>query len=141
MSALNPKGVKIDINGREYELLFTLNAIDKIQDITEQTLPEIMLTIADVKNRNSIGMLKIVLSILLTDYSERIHDPLFSPISQSSAADIIPISPEQAGMIVTAENWAEIIEKVLLAYGYCMPEPDPEEDEPDFPKAGNSSSS
>ncbi len=137
MSTLNPRGVDVDVMGRHYEILFTLNAIDKIQDMTGKMLPEIMLTIADVKNPDSIPTLKLVLSILLSDYSERIHDPLYR--APGDISDIIPISEKQVGQFVTAENWGQIIEGILTAYGYSMPEKseDEEESDPNL-KSGNS---
>lgn len=137
MSTLNPVGVKINACGREYELLFTLNAIDKLQDMTGQLLPEIMLEVANVKDTNSIASLKMVLSVLMNDYAERMNDPFFS---SEKHPELIPVTEKQVGMFVNEANWGEMVDNVLTAYGYSMPEPDEDEEEEPDPNAvsGNS---
>lgn len=136
MSTLNPKGVRIDACGREYELLFTLNAIDQIQDTTGQLLPEVMLEIANVKDPNNISTLKMVLAILMNDYVERMQDPFFSSVQHP---ELIPVTEKQVGYFVTEANWGAMIDAVLTAYGYSMPDPEDDDGEESDPNAESGS--
>lgn len=131
MSALNPKGVKITLGPkgleREYELLFTLNAIDKIQDAAAATLPQVLMEVASTKDANSIRSLKLVLSVLLTDYAERMNDPL---TCIEKRPDLVPVSEASAGRLVTEANWPDVVSAIIEAYGLSMPQKEDEDDDP-----------
>ena len=128
MSTLNPVGVKIDARGREYELLFTLNVIDKLQDMTGKLLPEIMLQVANVKDPENIPTLKLVLSTLMNDYAERMNDPFYS---SEKHPEIVPVTEKQVGYFVDETNWGAMIDAILTAYGFSMPESDDDDEDPD----------
>lgn len=65
MSDLRPKPTKIELGGKEYGLLFDLNAIDEIQDrfdIPISQMPELM---AD--ERKAFKVLKTLLCVLINE--------------------------------------------------------------------------
>jgi len=108
MSALNPQGVPCTLaDGKEYHFIFSLNAIDEIEDSTGQTLRENIINLTDEKkNRQAI---RDIVSALVNDENGRNGDKK-------------RISPQEAGYLVTLENMLAVTQAILEAYGISMPD-------------------
>ena len=123
MSDLRPHGVKINLGGEEYQLLFTINAIDEIQ--TEMNLPlfEAISKVAGAAdgstNPETLKAFRKVLTILLQD----------------AGADL---TEKDVGRIVTWGDFRDYAGAILEAFGISLPEPseddDDDEDDDDSPK-------
>jgi len=117
MSLLKPQGVKITLGDKEYELLFTLNAIDQIQEESGATLQEAVGALTDPDA--VVKTLRMMTRILVNDYLERTEqeNPEY-------------LTDKTVGWLVTLENQGDVLVKILKAYGLSMPEgEDDEEDE------------
>ena len=108
MSALNPQGIPCTLaDGKEYRFIFSLNAIDEIEDSTGVTLRENIIKLTDEKqNRQAI---RDIVSALVNDEAGR-------------NGDKTRISPQEAGYLVTLENMLSITQAILEAYGISMPD-------------------
>ena len=115
MSALRPRGVKIELGGNSYEFLFTLNAIEQIQDETGMTLQECIRSLTEPETVTRT--LRTTAKILINDYLERTE----------SEPELL--TDKTVGWIVTLENQADVLVAILQAYGLSMPEPDEDEEE------------
>lgn len=109
MSDLRPKGIPVTIGGVERHFLFTLNAIDEIQDHYKMPLSEVIEKFAD--KEESYKTMRYVITVLLNDEAEREN-------GQST------VTEKEVGWMITLENEAEIITAVFRAYGYSLPEGD-----------------
>ena len=115
MSVLNPRGVKIDLGGKEYEFLFTLNAIDQLQDESGMSLQECIKSLTEPETVTK--MLRMTAKILINDYLERTEEhPEF-------------VTDKTVGWFVTLENQGDVLVAILKAYGISMPEPDEDDEE------------
>lgn len=119
MSDLRPQGVKVNFDGVEREFLFTLNAIDAVQEKYGKTVIEVLQDISDQEKLSEI--IKTMTSILLTDEAERKKwkDP---------GSTLPAISEKEAGWLVTVENIDEVTSAILSAYRISIPEPNEDED-------------
>ncbi len=108
MSALNPQGIPCTLaDGKEYHFIFSLNAIDEIEDSTGITLREKIIELTDEKkNRKAI---RDIVSALVNDENGR-------------NGDKTRISPQEAGYLVTLENMLSVTQAILEAYGISMPD-------------------
>lgn len=115
MSDLKPKGIEITINGVDRRILFTLNAIDKIQEKYGKPLHEVIdeITKFDLSNH----ALRDVLLILLEDEAEResVRNACYMPEEMTE---------KEMGWFLSLENQVEVTKLVLMAYGVSLPEPD-----------------
>lgn len=108
MSALNPQGVPCTLaDGKEYRFIFSLNAIDDIEDSTQKTLRENIIDLTSEKtNRKAI---RDIVAALVNDEAGR-------------NGDKTRITPQEAGYLVTLENMLSVTQAVLEAYGVSMPD-------------------
>lgn len=115
MSDLKPKGIEITINGVNRRIMFTLNAIDKIQEKYGKPLHEVIdeITKFDLSNH----VLRDVLLILLEDEAERenARNTYYMPEEMTE---------KEMGWFLSLENQVEVTKLVLMAYGVSLPEPD-----------------
>ena len=117
MSVLNPRGVKIDLGGKEYEFLFTLNAIDQLQDESGMSLQECIKSLTEPETVTK--MLRMTAKILINDYLERTEEhPEF-------------VTDKTVGWFVTLENQGDVLVAILKSYGISMPDPEEDEEEED----------
>lgn len=111
MSDLNPKGIIAMIDGGERKLLFSINAIDEIQDRLNLPFLDAVEHIAHVADRSTdkedLQVFKVMLSVL-TGMDEK-----------------------QIGDTVEYRELSKIAWKLLEAYGISMPEPSEDEDDED----------
>lgn len=128
MSDLRPRGVRINLDGVERNFLFTLNAVDAIQDRMGKSLHEVIEALTD-ENTN-MHTLRDLIVILSEDEAERAKykDP---------DSTLEPITEKEAGYIIGLDNMWEITRDVLKAYGISFPEP--EEDSPNAESGQQSS--
>mgnify|MGYP006990037870 CR=1 FL=1 len=115
MSDLRPHGVKVSLDGVERHLLFTLNAVDEIQEHFELPLPEVMQKL--IKDESSFDVLKDILIILFNDEVERLS-------YAGGKCELEKVDERQIGWMLTENNVMEAITAVLLAYGCDLPDPD-----------------
>lgn len=120
MSDLRPKGIPVMINGEERHLLFTLNAIDEIQDHFDAPMTEVWDKLTD--KRESEKTIRYLICTLLNDEAAR---------EQRNGKELKSYTEEEVGWAITVENVNEIMMALLDAYGLSLPEPD----EDDSPKA------
>ncbi len=111
MSDLNPKGVLVVLGGEERRLLFTLNAVDEIQDHYDCSLEEVIDRLTD--KRESVKTLRYLVMALLNDEAER-----------SGKEGQKQYTEKEVGWLITQDNATEVTLAVLKAYGLSLPEPD-----------------
>lgn len=111
MSDLRPTGVPIEIEGVERHLLFTLNAIDDIQEHFDMELSKVIGNLMD--EDTATITLRYVLRALLNDEAER--------------KNLKQYSDKEIGWIITIDNRIKITMQVLKAYGISLPS---EKDDP-----------
>lgn len=117
MGILKNTGTPLNIDGVERHLLFTLNAIDAIQERFDEPLESVITKLTDKKE--SGNALRAVLTILFNDEVERLS---YKPSTQKT--DLEPVDEKQMGWILNNQNMLEATYAVLRAYGYDLPEPD-----------------
>lgn len=115
MSDLRPRGIPIMVNGEERYLLFTLNAIDEIQDKFGETLGQVLNAITEEEIPGYI--LRDMLVILLNDEVEREK-------YRNPECGLKEITELEAGWIIGLDNRLELIAGILKAYGASIPEPE-----------------
>ncbi len=119
MSDLRPQGVKVNFDGVEREFLFTLNAIDAIQEKYGKTVIEVLQDISDQEKMPEV--IKTITSILLTDEAERAR-------WKDQNSKLPEVSKKEAGWLVTVDNIDEVTSAILIAYRISIPDTDEDED-------------
>lgn len=117
MSDLKPRGVAIVLDGVERHLLFTLNAIDEIQENFGKPLGEVIgeITSGDPSNKR----LQEVTAILLNNEAERVN--------RHEGAEKFPqVTVQEVGDMIGLDNLLEVTKALLRAYGISIPEPEDE---------------
>ncbi len=115
MSDLKPKGIIVEIAGKEHELLFTINAIETIQEKCNAALVDTIGSVArvadgDLKKPYLLDLCTVIAALCQkegTNYTATDFDGAIKPI-----------------------EYPEIALKILEAYGISLPEPDEEDEEP-----------
>ena len=110
MSDLKPKGSRIVFDGEERELLFTLNAVEQLQEETDLPLDALM---QQFLQEDTERMLLVILRILLNDEAERRQYFENKELPRYEEKDM--------RWLVTMSNIVEYITAVLEAYGISMP--------------------
>lgn len=109
----------MNFDGVEREFLFTLNAIDAIQEKYGKTVIEVLQDISDQEKMPEV--IKAITSILLTDEAERAR-------WKNSNSKLPAVSEKEAGWLVTVDNIDEVTSAILIAYRISIPDPDEDED-------------
>jgi hypothetical protein len=109
------------LDGVERHLLFTLNAIDGIQDKFGEPLEEAMKRLVAPETADSA--LKSILMVLLNDEVEHLS-------YKGRACELEAVDEKEVGWMLTKQNIEETLFAVLRAYGVDLPEPDEEEADP-----------
>ena len=116
MSDLNPKGIPVMIGGVERHFLFTLNAIDDIQDHFEKPLSEVVQQFTE--KEQAYKTMRYVAMVLINDEAER---------ERAAGREGYEILTEQeVGWLITLKNEGEVALAILKAYGYSLPESEDE---------------
>ena len=119
MSDLRPVGVPVIIDGVERRFLFTLNAIDEIQEHYNAPLAEIINKLMD--KSSAVKALRYLTYALLEDEKQR---------KTAVGEKLRQYSEKEVGWLITTENEKEILLAVLKAYGLALPEGDEEDSDP-----------
>lgn len=117
MSDLRPRGIPVMLNGEERHLLFTLNAIDAIQDKYEKTLSEVLEDVISGEITNYT--MRDILVILLNDEVERENH-------KHKGKKLEEVTEREIGWMIGLDNQVELIEKILRAYAASLPEAEEE---------------
>lgn len=115
MSDLRPKPHKINLGGEEFGLLFSINAIDEIQDHFDISISQLSDLLKD--QRTIFKNLKIILTVLI---NEAIDD---------EEAGRAHVEERWVGRKITANNLKALTTDILLAFSDGSPEGDGDEDE------------
>lgn len=127
MSDLRPKGVEVEIGGQKRNLLFTVNAIDEIQERCNAPLIDAMQYVAKAADgkmdHETLDNFRAIVTELVNDADGERH------------------SEKEIGRILTLENYRPVAWKVLEAYGLSVPDPDEDDEDEEGdgdenPKAG-----
>lgn len=110
MSELKPKGSRIMFDGEERELLFTLSAVEQLQEETDLPLDALM---QQFLQEDTERMLLVILRILLNDEAER--------KKYFENKELPRYEEKEMGWLVTTSNVVEYITAILEAYGISMP--------------------
>lgn len=114
MSDLKPCGVKCVIGGQERNLLFTINAIDSIQEKCNMPLFDAIKYIAMAADGNTehdtLVQYRAIVTVLLNDENDG------------------SLTEKEVGKMITIENYRAIAENVLSAFGISIPDPDESDD-------------
>lgn len=117
MSDLRPKGVPVVIDGVERHMLFTLNAIDELQEHYKEDLSKIIDRLTD--KEEAVSTLRQILATLLNDEAER---------ESANGKELKQYTTREVGWLVSLDNQEQILLAILAAYGLSLPEGD--EDSP-----------
>lgn len=115
MSDLRPTGAPVVIGGQEYNILFTIGAIETIQETCNKALVETMPAIANVANyRTDADDLRtfynVVAAFLTVDSGKKV-----------TADDI--------DGIMKPTEMQKIAITLMEAYGFSMPDPDSDDED------------
>ena len=115
MSDLRPTGASVVIGGQEYNILFTIGAIEAIQETCNKALVETMPAIANVANyRTDADDLRtfynVVAAFLTVDSGKKV-----------TADDI--------DGIMKPTEMQKIAITLMEAYGFSMPDPDSDDED------------
>lgn len=117
MSDLRPKGVEIEIGGQKRTLLFTINAIDEIQEKCNMPLLDAMKYVAQAADgetdHDTVQNFRAIITVLLND--------------ENSGS----LTEKEVGRMIDIGNYSSVAWTVLNAYGISNPDPDEEDDEED----------
>jgi hypothetical protein len=132
MSDLKPQGTRITLGTEQYGLLFSLNAIDDIQDLFDIDISELTSLFHDkveddktIPNRNKTKNLREMLAILINEWIAAEND-LGRPAPK-------PVDARFVGRHITAANWASMYNEILNSFR----ESTPEREEDDIPNAAS----
>ena len=117
MSNLKPKGVKIQLNGKEYGMRFTLNAIDDIQEHFNISVENIGDLFKDQKER--IKNLKYLLKTLINEDIDCIKD--------ETGEEMPHVDERYVGRHINSTNMHEIMSSIMKSFTNGTPEPEDEE--------------
>lgn len=126
MSDLRPKGVEVELGGQKRNLLFTINAIDEIQERCNAPLIDVMQYVAKAADgkmdHETLDNFRAIVAALVNSEKEEYY------------------SEEEVGRFLTLANYKPTAWKMLEAYGISLPDPDEddedeEEDGDENPKA------
>lgn len=122
MSDLKPKGIEIEVGGQKRYLLFTINAIDEIQEKCNAPLFDVIKRVADAAggktDRETIQNFRTLVTVLLNDGEEG-----------KLEEDRNILTENEVGRLLTIKNYSTIAVAVLRAYGVSIPEPNELEDD------------
>lgn len=120
MSDLRPKGVEIEIGGQKHRLLFTLNAIDEIQEKCNLSLYDAIQYVVKAAygemDHNIIHNFLIIVAALINDECDD------------------DLSIKEVGKMIDHVNYVKTARAVMEAFGISMPEPDEDFEDDDDPK-------
>lgn len=124
MSELKPEGSWIVFDGKKRELLFTLSAVEQLQEETNLPLDALM---QQFLQEDTEHLLLVILRILLNDEADR--------RKYFENQELPKYEEKEMGWLVTMSDFLGYVSAVLDAYGISMPKA--EEDAAPNRKSGN----
>lgn len=110
MSDMQPKGIKIQINGEEYGMRFTLNAIDDIQEHFDIPIDELAGLFADPRRR--IANIRYLLALLINEEIDCEND---------NGAKRARVDERFIGRHITTGNMQNMIASIYAAFNNGSP--------------------
>lgn len=121
MSDARPRGCKVALmDGVEREILFTLAAVDEIQDHYNMPISEAMSLLMD--ERDSYAVLSYIAMVLINDSISRKN--------MMTGGKEEGLSLQQVKWLIDVPMAEDVMRAVMTAYGFSVPEADDDE-EPD----------
>lgn len=117
MSDLRPKGTPLVLGGEKHSILFTLNAVDEIQDKADAAIDDVIDRLTNP--REAWRACKTILCCLLNDESQR--KKFYGEITETKT-----YTEDEVGWLVTEGNKYEVVTAILSAYGADLPETEDE---------------
>lgn len=114
MSDLKPKGIPINLGDEEHHLLFTLNAIDDIQERFNEPVGDAVDQLTD--KEMSVEALRGLVTVLINDDIRRKNHKNHTTKPE--------LTEEEVGWMINMGNLFEVNMAVLQAYAGSLPEPD-----------------
>lgn len=114
MSDMNPKPTTIILGGKEYGLLFTLNAIDDIQDkfdISIENLTELF-----DNSKTNIKAIRYLLTVLINEGIDYKND--------ETGEKTPHVNERFVGRQINAQNMQEAIQAIVSSFSSGAPEGD-----------------
>lgn len=111
MSNINPKGKPLKIGGREYNLIFTINVIDDIQDHFDISIDKLSDLISEP--RKQFKVIRYILTALINESIE-IHN-------EESPDKWDKIDERYVGRHMTTSNLKEFADAILGAFADGTP--------------------
>lgn len=126
MGVLKQQGIPLTLGGREFQLLFTLNAIDAIQDAIQdasggKNVVDALSAMFSDDQKEMAGAVKTVLAALLNDDVERWNWK--HPEDKKDG-----VTEQEVGWMVDIDNLNDVRYAILKAYHISMPEPEEDAD-------------
>lgn len=131
MRELRPKGIEINIDDKPRRLLFTLNAIDELQEEYELPIPEIIAKVfdTDAGKLEAYKHLKKIITTLINNDVE-IHN-------EENPGDKWEFVTERyVGNRLTIDNIGIISEAMLIAFTRSFPKKHEDDDDDPNRKSG-----
>jgi hypothetical protein len=113
MSDMNPKPTPIKLGDKEYGLLFTINAIDDIQDHFDIAILDITELLNDPKKQ--IKAIRYLLTVLINEGIDWQND---------HGGDEPHVDERYVGRLITAQNINYVVGSILAAFSSGAPESD-----------------
>ncbi len=112
MSDMNPKPTPIKLGGKEYGLLFTINAIDDIQDRFDIAIENIESLFDDPKIR--IKAIRYLLTLLINEGTDWKND--------QTGGNEPHVDERFVGRLITAQNINSITKSIISTFTSGAPE-------------------
>ena len=113
MSKLRPRGISVELDGEERYFLFTLNMIDHFEEKYGKTMNAIIEDLVESEQNNH--MLRDIVTDLLNDEAER-------SVRKCQELQYPEVTVQDTGNMIGLDNYYEVLNAVLRAYGISLPE-------------------
>ena len=119
MSDLKPRGVPVTICGEERRLLFTINAVEDIQETLDMPILEALDVMANDADRQ-YTFIKKILTVLLDSEADL--------VKLQTGKDLRRFTEKEVGLLVGTDNKLDIVLTILQAFNNSMPESSGDDD-------------
>ena len=119
MSKLRPRGISVELDGEERYFLFTLNMIDHFEEKYGKTMNAIIEDLVESEQNNH--MLRDIVTDLLNDEAER-------SVRKCQELQYPEVTVQDTGNMIGLDNYYEVLNAVLRAYGISLPEAEEDDD-------------
>ena len=109
----------MELDGEERHFLFTLNMIDHFEEKYSKTMNEIIEDLVEAEQNNH--MLRDIVTDLLNDESER-------SARKCREMQYPEVTVQDTGDMIGLDNYYEVLDAVLRAYGISLPEAEEDDD-------------